>query len=59
MKEGRDRWLQPLLDEAPATSMAEVMDAKTHSLFSILPARPKTERNAATTAGYMVYTAYT
>ena len=26
MKEGRDLWLQPLLDEAPATSKAEVMD---------------------------------
>ena len=28
MKEGRDIWLQPLLDEAMGTSVAEIMDAE-------------------------------
>lgn len=60
MEEGRDLWLQPLLDEAPATSMAEVMDAE-DPLFILYTSgstgQPKGMLH--TTAGYMVYTAYT
>lgn len=60
MKEGRDRWLQPLLDEAPATSMAEVMDAE-DPLFILYTSGStgKPKGMLHTTAGYMVYTAYT
>jgi acetyl-CoA synthetase len=28
MKEGRDQWLQPLLDEASDNNTAEIMDAE-------------------------------
>lgn len=60
MKEGRDYWLQPLLDEAPATSMAEVMDAE-DPLFILYTSGStgKPKGMLHTTAGYMVYTAYT
>ncbi len=60
MKEGRDLWLQPLLDEAPATSMAEVMDAE-DPLFILYTSGStgKSKGMLHTTAGYMVYTAYT
>ena len=60
MKEGRDLWLQPLLDEAPATSMAEVMDAE-DPLFILYTSGStgKPKGMLHTTAGYMVYTAYT
>lgn len=60
MKEGRDLWLQPLLDEAPATSKAEVMDAE-DSLFILYTSGStgKPKGMLHTTAGYMVYTAYT
>lgn len=60
MKEGRDLWLQPLLDEAPATSKAEVMDAE-DPLFILYTSGStgKPKGMLHTTAGYMVYTAYT
>jgi acetyl-CoA synthetase len=60
MKEGRDFWLQPLLDEAPATSMAEVMDAE-DPLFILYTSGStgKPKGMLHTSAGYMVYTAYT
>ena len=60
MKEGRDLWLQPLLDEAPATSKAEVMDAE-DSLFILYTSGStgKPKGMLHTTTGYMVYTAYT
>ncbi|OJV86027.1 MAG: acetate--CoA ligase [Bacteroidia bacterium 44-10] len=60
MKEGRDIWLQPLLDEAPATSKAEVMDAE-DPLFILYTSGStgKPKGMLHTTAGYMVYTAYT
>lgn len=60
MKEGRDFWLQPLLDEAPATSKAEVMDAE-DPLFILYTSGStgKPKGMLHTTAGYMVYTAYT
>jgi acetyl-CoA synthetase len=60
MKEGRDIWLQPLLDEAPATSKAEVVDAE-DPLFILYTSGStgKPKGMLHTTAGYMVYTAYT
>lgn len=60
MEHGRDAWLQPLLDEAYADCVAEVMDAE-DPLFILYTSgstgRPK--GMVHTTAGYMVYTAYT
>ncbi len=60
MKEGRDEWLQPLLDEAASTCDIEVMDAE-DPLFILYTSgstgMPKGMLH--TTAGYMVYTAYT
>ena len=60
MQEGRDLWLQPLLDEASATSKAEVMDAE-DPLFILYTSGStgKPKGMLHTTAGYMVYTAYT
>lgn len=60
MTEGRDQWLQPLLDEAPSTSQAEVMDAE-DPLFILYTSGStgKPKGMLHTTAGYMVYTAYT
>lgn len=60
MKEGRDQWLQPLTDKAESTSMAEIMDAE-DPLFILYTSgstgKPKGMLHS--TAGYMVYTAYT
>ncbi len=60
LKEGRDEWLQPLLDNAYADNTAEVMNAE-DPLFILYTSgstgRPK--GMVHTTAGYMVYTAYT
>jgi len=60
MKEGRDVWMQPLLDEASATSQAEVTDAE-DPLFILYTSGStgKPKGMLHTTAGYMVYTAYT
>ncbi|GGG43024.1 acetyl-coenzyme A synthetase [Croceivirga lutea] len=60
MKEGRDEWLQPLLDAAYGDCVPEVMDAE-DPLFILYTSgstgRPKGMLH--TTGGYMVYTAYT
>jgi acetyl-CoA synthetase len=60
MKEGRDQWLQPLLDKAYSDCVPEIMEAE-DPLFILYTSgstgRPKGMMH--TTAGYMVYTAYT
>jgi len=60
MKEGRDQWLQPLLDEADANNVAEIMDAE-DPLFILYTSGStgKPKGMLHTTAGYMVYAAYT
>lgn len=59
-KEGRDIWLQPLLEQAETTSKAEVMDAE-DPLFILYTSGStgKPKGMVHTTAGYMVYVAYT
>jgi acetyl-CoA synthetase len=56
-EEGRDIYLQPLLDEASDNSVAEIMDSKI-LLFIYLWVNRKTERNG-TYYRRLVYTAYT
>src|SRR6056297_858183 len=60
MKEGRDVWVQPLLDKAYLDCVPEIMDAE-DPLFILYTSgstgRPK--GMVHTTGGYMVYTAYT
>ena len=60
IKEGRDKWLQPLLDKASAECEAEMMDAE-DPLFILYTSGStgKPKGMVHTTAGYMVYTAYT
>ena len=60
MKEGRDFWLQPLLDEAYHDCVPEMMNAE-DPLFILYTSGStgKPKGMVHTTAGYMVYTAYT
>lgn len=60
LKEGRDQWLQPLLDSASPDNVAEVMDAE-DPLFILYTSGStgKPKGMLHTIAGYMVYTAYT
>ena len=60
MVKGRDEWLEPLLDEAYADNVAEIMDAE-DPLFILYTSGStgKPKGMVHTTAGYMVYTAYT
>jgi acetyl-CoA synthetase len=60
MKEGRDLWLQPLLDEAYHDCVPEIMDAE-DPLFILYTSGStgKPKGMVHTTAGYMVYSAYT
>lgn len=60
MKEGRDHWLQPLLDEAYTDCDPEIMDAE-DPLFILYTSGStgKPKGMVHSTAGYMVYTAYT
>ncbi|WP_300026472.1 acetate--CoA ligase [uncultured Maribacter sp.] len=60
MLDGRDKWLQPLLDEAYADCVAEVMDAEDPLFILYTSGSTGTPKGMVhTTAGYMVYTAYT
>lgn len=60
MKEGRDKWLQPLLDEAYGDCVAEIMDAEDPLFILYTSGSTGTPKGMVhTTGGYMVYTAYT
>ena len=60
MKEGRDKWLQPLLDTASLDCEPELMDAE-DPLFILYTSGStgKPKGMVHSTAGYMVYTGYT
>lgn len=60
MQPGRDLWLQPLINESETTSKAEIMDAE-DPLFILYTSGStgKPKGMVHTTAGYMVFTAYT
>ncbi len=59
MKTGRDKWLAPLLDEASDICEPEIMDAE-DPLFILYTSGStgKPKGMVHTTAGYMVYTAF-
>ncbi|MDT0678735.1 acetate--CoA ligase [Autumnicola musiva] len=60
MKDGRDKWLQPLLDSASEDCEPEVMDAEDPLFILYTSGSTGTPKGMLhTTAGYMVYTAYT
>ena len=60
MQENRDLWLQPLLDEASESNVAQIMDAE-DPLFILYTSGStgKPKGMVHTIGGYMVYTAYT
>ena len=60
MKDGRDHWLQPLLDAAYADCNAEIMDAE-DPLFILYTSGStgKPKGMVHSSGGYMVYSAYT
>lgn len=60
MMQGRDKWIQPLLDEAAEDNVSEIMDAE-DPLFILYTSGStgKPKGMVHTTAGYMVYIAYT
>ncbi|MFD1096228.1 acetate--CoA ligase [Salegentibacter chungangensis] len=60
MKEGRDKWLQPLLDEASDECVPEILDAEDPLFILYTSGSTGTPKGMLhTTGGYMVYTAYT
>lgn len=60
MEEGRDHWLQPLLDAAEETCAPEIMDAEDPLFILYTSGSTGTPKGMVhTTAGYMVYTAFT
>jgi len=60
MKQGRDKWLQPLLDQASTECEPTLMDAE-DPLFILYTSGStgKPKGMVHSSAGYMVYTAYT
>ncbi len=60
MQDGRDKWLQPLLDKADTVCKATIVKAE-DPLFILYTSGStgKPKGMVHTTAGYMVYTAYT
>jgi len=59
LKEGRDEWLQPLLDKAEKECPATVMDAEDPLFILYTSGSTGTPKGMLhTTAGYMVYAAY-
>lgn len=60
MQQDRDVWLQPLLDKASSSNVAEIMDAE-DPLFILYTSGStgKPKGMVHTIAGYMVYTGYT
>jgi len=60
MKEGRDHWLEPLIQKASPICKPEIMDSE-DPLFILYTSGStgKPKGMVHTTAGYMVYTAYT
>lgn len=60
MQDGRDKWLQPLLDKADVVCKATIVKAE-DPLFILYTSGStgKPKGMVHTTAGYMVYTAYT
>lgn len=59
LTEGRDYWLQPLLDAAAKTCMPEIMDAEDPLFILYTSGSTGTPKGMVhTTAGYMVYIAF-
>ncbi|WP_296622128.1 acetate--CoA ligase [Marivirga sp.] len=60
MVQDRDQWLQPLLDEASTDCQPEIMDAEDPLFILYTSGSTGTPKGMVhSTAGYMVYTAYT
>lgn len=60
MKEGRDKWLAPLTEEASGDFVSEIMDAEDPLFILYTSGSTGTPKGMVhTTAGYMIYTAYT